>query len=56
MDFFDDLEKDDVQQKKRRGKKLIVVDPEAADRYAAYHDRCDGANGPTQPESVISNG
>lgn len=56
MDFLDDLGKDDVELKKRRGKKLIVVDPKAATRYAAHHDRCDGENSPTHPERVISTG
>ncbi|KYH23921.1 hypothetical protein HAPAU_40000 [Halalkalicoccus paucihalophilus] len=38
MNFLSKLGKDDVEQTKRRGKKLVVVDEEAADRY---HDRCD---------------
>ncbi|MFC6906830.1 hypothetical protein [Halalkalicoccus tibetensis] len=38
MDFLEKLGKDDVEQTKRRGKKLVVVDEEAADRY---HNRCD---------------
>ncbi|WP_122090398.1 hypothetical protein [Halalkalicoccus subterraneus] len=38
MNFLEKLGKDDVEQTKRRGKKLVVVDEEAADRY---HDRCD---------------
>ncbi|WP_211330678.1 hypothetical protein [Halalkalicoccus subterraneus] len=38
MDFLAKLGKDEVEQTKRRGKKLVVVDEEAADRY---HDRCD---------------
>ena len=54
MNFLDELGKQDVQQKKRRGKKLIVVDPAAADRYGAHHDRCDREGSSTQPESVIS--
>ena len=41
MDFLDELGKKEVQQKKRRGKKLIIVDPAAADCYGAHHDRCD---------------
>jgi hypothetical protein len=55
MDFLDDLGKEDVQQKKRRGKKFVVVDPEAADRYAdaAHHDCCDRGNGPTTSSDVI---
>jgi hypothetical protein len=56
MDFLDDLGKEDVHQKKRRGKKLVVVDPEAATRYAAHHDCCDGESGPSRPEGVISIG
>jgi hypothetical protein len=52
----DDLGKQDVQQKKRRGKKFIVVDPEAATRYAAHHDRGDGESGPTTDSDVISVG
>ena len=54
MNFLEELGKADVQLKKRRGKKLVVVDPEAATRYAAHHDRCDGENSPTHPEGVIS--
>ncbi|WP_245998678.1 hypothetical protein [Halalkalicoccus subterraneus] len=38
MNFLEKLGKDDVEQTKRRGKKLVVVDENAADRY---HDRCD---------------
>ena len=56
MNFLEDMGKEDVQLKKRRGKKLVVVDPEAATRYAAHHDRCDGENSPTHPEGVISSG
>ncbi|MFC6906724.1 hypothetical protein [Halalkalicoccus tibetensis] len=41
MDFLEKLGKDDVDQTKRRGKKLVVVEEEAADRY---HDRCDRLN------------
>jgi prefoldin subunit 5 len=52
MDFLDDLGKEGVQQKKRRGKKFIVVDPEAADRLA-NHDRCDRGGGTTPGEDVI---
>lgn len=51
MDFLDELGKQDIQQKKRRGKKLIVANSEAATRYATNHDRCDGENGPT-PQRV----
>ena len=56
MNFLDELGKEDVQQKKRRGKKLIVVNPEAATRYAAHHDRCDGETSSTHADSVISRG
>jgi hypothetical protein len=56
MDFLDEFGKEDIQQKKRRGKKFVVVDPEAATRYATHHDRCDGESGPPQAEGVISNG
>ena len=52
MDFLDELGKQDIHQKKRRGKKLIVVDPAAADRYGAHHDRCDRA-GETSPSSNV---
>ncbi|WP_245998445.1 hypothetical protein [Halalkalicoccus subterraneus] len=51
MDFLEKLGKDDVEQTKRRGKKLVVVDEEAADRY---HDRCDGDIEQTPAESVMS--
>ena len=56
MNFLDEMGKEDVQQKKRRGKKFIVVDPEAAMRYASHHDRCDGESGPTHVDGVISSG
>ena len=56
MNFLEELGKEDVQLKKRRGKKLVVVDPEAATRYAAHHDRCDGGNSPTHADGVISSG
>ena len=51
MNFLEKLGKDEVEQTKRRGKKLIVVDPEAADRY---HDRCDRANEQPPAQSVMS--
>ncbi|KYH24592.1 hypothetical protein HAPAU_35750 [Halalkalicoccus paucihalophilus] len=38
MNFLSKLGKDEVEQTKRRGKKLVVVEEKAADRY---HDRCD---------------
>ncbi|WP_245998621.1 hypothetical protein [Halalkalicoccus subterraneus] len=38
MDFLEKLGKDDVEQTKQCGKKLVVIEEEAADRY---HDRCD---------------
>ncbi|WP_238532967.1 hypothetical protein [Halalkalicoccus jeotgali] len=50
MDFLDDLGKDDIKVKKRQGKKFVVVDPEAADRY---HSRCDRGDGKTPSERVI---
>jgi hypothetical protein len=56
MNFLDELGKEDVQQKKRRGKKFIVIDPEAGTRYAAHHECCDGESGPTHTEGVISSG
>jgi hypothetical protein len=56
MDFLEDLGKQDVHQKKRRGKKFVVVDPEAATRYTAHHDCCDGESGPTTDSDVISVG
>ena len=51
MNFLEKLGKDEVKQTKRRGKKLVVVDPEAADRY---HDRCDRVNEQAPTESVMS--
>ena len=56
MNFLEELGKEDVQLKKRRGKKLVVLDPEAATRYATHHDRCDGGNSPTHADGVISSG
>ena len=56
MRFLNELGKEDVQLKKRRGQKFVVIDPQAADRYAAYHDRCDGESGPTPSKDVISTG
>lgn len=50
MDFLADLGKEDVDLKKRRGKKFVVVDPEAAERY---HSRCDRGNSDTPSEGVI---
>jgi hypothetical protein len=60
MDFLDRLGKDAVEQVKRRGKKLVVVDPDQADRLSdasgggTNHARCDQESGPTHPERVIS--
>jgi hypothetical protein len=58
MNFLDELGKDSVEQKKRRGRKLVAFDPEVADRLsdanAAHHARCDRRTGATTPESVIS--
>ncbi|WP_336365307.1 hypothetical protein [Halalkalicoccus salilacus] len=51
MDFLEKLGKDDVEQTKRRGKKLVVVDPEAADRY---HNRCDRPNEQPSAGGVMS--
>ena len=51
MNFLEKLGKDEVEQTKRRGKKLVVVDPEAAD---CYHDRCDRPNEQPPAQSVIS--
>ena len=51
MDFLEKLGKDDVEQTERRGKKLVVVDSEAADRY---HDRCDRPNEQPPTQSVMS--
>jgi hypothetical protein len=55
MDFLADLGKDDVELIKRRGRKPVVFDPEAADRLevAAHHDRCDRGGGTTPGEDVI---
>lgn len=53
MEFLDQLGKDDVELTKRRGRKLVVFDPTAADQYAAYHDRCDRGSGPTAGTDVI---
>jgi hypothetical protein len=52
MDFLADLGKDAVELIKRRGRKLVVFDPDAADRLA-NHDRCDGGTGPTTGSDVI---
>lgn len=59
MDFLDRLGKDAVDLRKRRGRKLIAVDPEAADRLAvvgsgANHDRCDRGRGRMPTTDVIS--
>jgi hypothetical protein len=56
MNFLDDLGQEDVQQKKRRGKKLIVVDPAAAERYtsAGHHNRCDGDESLSTSSNVIA--
>jgi hypothetical protein len=44
MDFLDDLGKDDVELIKRRGRKLVVFDPEAVDRLSQCGDRGGGSN------------
>ncbi|WP_241430815.1 hypothetical protein [Halalkalicoccus jeotgali] len=51
MNFLEKLGKDDVEQTKRRGKKLVVIEKEAADRY---HDRCDRDIEQPPAEDVIS--
>lgn len=51
MDFLAKLGKDEVEQTKRCGKKLVVIDEDAADRY---HDRCDRAMEHAPAESVMS--
>ncbi|MFC6906931.1 hypothetical protein [Halalkalicoccus tibetensis] len=51
MDFLEKLGKDDVEQTKRRGKKLVVVDEDVANRY---HDRCDRANEQPPAGGVMS--
>lgn len=51
MDFPAKLGKEEGEQTKRRGKKLVVIDEEAADRY---HDRCDRVEEQAPAESVIS--
>ncbi|MFC6906838.1 hypothetical protein [Halalkalicoccus tibetensis] len=51
MDFLEKLGKDEVEQTKRRGKKLVVVNEEAAERY---HDRCDREIEQPPAESVMS--
>lgn len=40
MNFLDELGADGVELKKRRGRKLVVFEPEVADRLAD-HSRCD---------------
>jgi cell division septum initiation protein DivIVA len=52
MDFLDELGKDGVELIKRRGRRMVVVDPEAADRLA-NHNRCDRGGGTTPGEDVI---
>ena len=54
MDFLDDPGKEDVQLKKRRGRKFVVVDPEAATRYLTHYDRCDGEGGPITSDVIAS--
>ena len=46
MNFLDDLGKVDAELKKRRGKKLVIVDPKAAD---CYHSCCDFRRTWTEP-------
>jgi hypothetical protein len=52
MDFLDDLGKDAVELIKRRGRKLVVFDPEAVDRLA-NHSRCDRGGGSATGSDVI---
>jgi hypothetical protein len=52
MDFLDDLGKDAVELIKRRGRKLVVFDPDVADRLA-NHSRCDRGGGSTTGGDVI---
>jgi TolA-binding protein len=58
MNFLAELGKDSVEQKKRRGRKLVSFDPEVADRLtnasAANHTRGDQGTGARTPEPVIS--
>ena len=56
MDFLDDFGQDDVDLIKRRGRNLIVVEPDAADRLMACNDRCDGGSGPAPSGTVTSGG
>ncbi len=53
MEFLADLGHESVELIKRRGKKLIVVDPEVADRLA-HHTCCDGEKGPATANGVIA--
>lgn len=66
MDFLDRLGKDTVEQQNRRGRTLVAIDPDAADRCAEAscadaesdagvdHGRCDRGHGQTHAGSVIS--
>lgn len=49
MQFMDDFGKDEISLKKRRGKNIVVVDKEAAQKY---HSRCDGDQA-TEPENTV---
>lgn len=49
--IIDKLAKSDVDQTKRRGKKLVIVDPEAADRY---YSRCNRETEQPSATSVMS--
>ncbi len=51
MDFLAKMGKDDVEQTKRRGKKFVVINEEAADRS---HDRCNRDLEQVPTESVMS--
>lgn len=50
MDVLGELGKEAVQLTKRRGKKLIVIDPDMADQLA-HHDRRDQKSSATQPDA-----
>ncbi len=53
MEFLADLGQGGVELIKRRGKKLIAMDPEIADRLI-HHERCDGENDSATANSVIA--
>lgn len=53
MDFMADFGKDEVEVVKRRGKKLVVIDEDAAQRY---HSCCDGSDATEPSRAVIQPG